>query len=323
MKKTLRYLLTLCLSLVIAVTAAAPVSAAWAKDQSGRWIYTTASGRSYGWQKIDNAWYYFNGSGVMQTGWRKIDNIWYYLRPNGVMATGWQLIDNVWYYFSGSGAMKTGWLLNGGKWYYFSGSGAMATGWVRTGGKWYLMDDSGAMRTGWASVGGKRYYLDSSGAMVTGTVIISGETCNFSEDGVLSYATPPAASTQQNILRQVNDLRQQEGLAPLVFSQKLSLAAYQRAAELASTGSIFHYRPDGSQWWTVLSEYGVSNLDGSAENLASGMDTADAAVKAWMESASHKEAILGNYSYTGIGFFTKNDVTCWVQLFSGSETAKD
>lgn len=47
-----------------------------------------------------------------------------------------------------------------------------------------------------------------------------------------------------------------------------------------------HTRPDGSEFWTVNSNllYG--------ENLAKGFTTAEAAIDAWMNSASHKDNIL-------------------------------
>ena len=125
------------------------------------------------------------------------------------------------------------------------------------------------------------------------------------------------------MLAQVNSVRAKEGLNTLKVSKALNAAAAQRARERAMMGTLAHYRPDGSHWWTILEEYGISNLDGSAENLACGVDTPDAAMKAWMESSSHKSAILGDsYRYMGVGRYTRNGVTYWAQIFSGSETAK-
>ncbi|MBR6790292.1 MAG: hypothetical protein IKM31_05420 [Oscillospiraceae bacterium] len=323
MKRIYRLFIVLCIGTVFLVQTALPVSAAWQKDNAGRWSYATSSGKATGWQKIDDTWYYFNGAGIMQTGWQKIDGVWYYLRAGGSMVTGWQKIDDTWYYFNGSGAMHTGWLLDGGKWYFLSGSGAMATGWVSSNGCWYLMDSAGTMVTGWADVNGIRYYLTPSGVMATGTLIIDGVTCNFDESGAYIGSVTVPKTMEQEVLSRINDVRAKEGLPPLQLSDKLCAASEQRSKERAAIGSLEHTRPDGSQWWTILGEYGVSNLHGTAENLASGMNTAKAAVKAWVESPTHKHAILGNYQYMGVGIAKKGGVTYWTQLFSGSDTAKN
>lgn len=324
MKKLFKQILTLTAGVVVAVAAmTAPALAAWEKTSSGQWIYTLSSGsRATGWQKLGGVWYYLGADGIMRTGWQKVDGIWYYFRSSGAMVTGWQSIDGKWYFFGGGGAMQKGWLKSGGKWYWLGGTGAMVTGWVQLGGKWYLLDDSGAMVTGWTDYLGNTYYLTESGAMATGTITIDGVSHTFDSSGIHT-GTAASGSLAEQVLHQVNQLRTKEGLPALQLSDKLCAAALRRATERGELGSLEHTRPDGSQWWTVLMEYGVSNLGGSAENLASGMDTADAAVKAWMESSAHKEAILGsNYRYMGVSTYVKNGVTYWAQLFSGSDTAK-
>ena len=325
MKKFLKQVTTLCLSLVLIVSAAAsPVSAAWSKDSAGQWIYTNAAGsRVTGWQKISNTWYYFNSNGVMCTGWQKVGGYWYYLRADGAMATGWLKLGSTWYYLRPSGVMATGWQKVGNIWYYFNGSGDMRTGWLYIGGKWYFFDQSGAMATGWINVGGKDYYMTSSGAMATGSLNIDGVTYSFDASGACIGSTVSISNAAEQVLALVNEVRAKEGLPALLLSDKLCAAAEKRAEEQSEMGRLVHKRPDGSDWYTILTEYGVSNLSGSAENLASGVDTAEAAVKAWMESASHKQAILGDYSYMGVGSFTEDGVTYWAQLFSGSDSAKN
>lgn len=325
MKRLFKRAVTAALGVAVALTATiAPVSAAWSKTSSGQWIYTTESGsRATGWQKVGGTWYYLGQDGVMRTGWQQIDSTWYYLSASGVMRTGWQKIDGYWYFFNGGGAMKKGWLQNGGKWYYLNGNGAMRTGWLKSGDSWYFLDSAGAMIMGWYNISGKTYYFTESGQMVTGEVTIGGISYPFDSSGAYIGDKLPGEEIADQILQQVNSVRAKEGLAELKLSNSLSAAADKRASERAQMGSIAHLRPDGSQWWTVLEEYGVSNLEGSAENLAYGMDTPDAAMKAWMESSTHKSAILGDqYRYMGVGRYTKDGVTYWAQLFSGSETAK-
>ena len=305
MKNFLKKLAVVCLGMIIAVSAmAAPVSAAWNKTSAGQWVYTSADGsRATGWLKTGGAWYYFDQSGIMQTGWKYVDGAWYYMNS--------------------SGDMRTGWLYDGGKWYFLNSSGSMRTGWLLNGGVWYYFDANGAMATGWRKLGGKDYYLTASGAMATGPLVMDGVSYTFDANGACTGSTVISSSIEYQVLQLVNEIRREEGLQPLQLSEKLCKAAAKRAEEQTLMGQLVHKRPDGRAWYTIMTEYGVSNLGGSAENLARGMDTAEAAVKAWMESPSHKEAILGDYRYLGVGISDEGGMTCWAQLFSGSDSAKN
>lgn len=305
MKIFLKKLTAVCLGLIVAVSAmSVPVSAAWNKTSSGQWTYTSASGvRTTGWLRTGGAWYYFDRNGIMQTGWQKVDGTWYYLNA--------------------SGDMRTGWYYTGGKWYYFNPSGSMRTGWFLYNNEWYYFDPDGKMATGWRTVGGKNYYMTESGAMNTAPFVAEGISYTFDASGACTGSIVVANSMEYQVLRLVNELRRDEGLPALALSQKLCDAGTKRAREQAQMEGLVHKRPDGRQWYTVLPEYGVSNLGGSAENLASGMDSAEEVVKAWMESPSHKAAILGDYLYMGTGTYSKNGTTYWAQLFSRSESAKN
>lgn len=341
----LKKMMASVLVMTLAVTAVAlPVAADWSKDSSGRWIYlTSGQTRATGWLKVGGTWYYFDGNGIMQTGWQKIggtwyyfrdwggmvtgwqkiDGTWYYFRDWGGMVTGWQKIDGVWYYFNGGGSMCKGWVQSGGKWYYLSGTGAMRTGWLLDRGSWYYLNSSGAMITGWSQIGGKTYYFNGNGVMAVGTVTIGGESYEFDSSGAYIGNKVPGDSVAEQVLALVNQMRAAEGLPTLSLSTSLCKAADIRAKERAAMGSIAHYRPDGSEWYTVLQEVGVSGA-GAAENLAYGVSTPEAVMKAWMESPSHKSAILNpSYLYMGVGNYTQNGVTYWAQLFSSSSTAKN
>jgi len=128
------------------------------------------------------------------------------------------------------------------------------------------------------------------------TVQITG-TCNY------SYA--------YSVLKLVNEERNAAGLSSLKMDEDLLAAAMQRAAEI----SLYfdHTRPSGESCFTVSSK-------AFAENIAAGYATASAVMDGWMDSSGHKANILGSsYKSIGIGCFTHNGVTYWVQLF-GTET---
>lgn len=320
MKSWLKRSCSLMLLLTLAFSAVClPVSAAWAQA-GGQWKWHTGSGYATGWRQIDGAWYYFDGSGVMQTGWQQVNGTWYYLENSGRMKTGWAYIGGSWYYLQPSGAMKTGWLQLDGVWYFLNGGGAMKTGWVSTGGHWYYMEPSGAMATGWRDIGGKRYYFYDSGAMAVGEASVGGVIYRFDDSGALVAEEPEGDYTDlaESLLREINLVRQKEGLSSLALSDELSNAAQTRAKEQAEMGGISHKRPDGSEWYTVLAEHGIKAA-GSGENLAMNYTSVENVVKAWLESPTHRSNIINaSYRAMGMGYFEADGDVYWVQLFASS-----
>lgn len=107
---------------------------------------------------------------------------------------------------------------------------------------------------------------------------------------------------------QVNVQRASSGLGSLKWSAGLEQASAVRAVEASQLWS--HDRPNGTEYWTVNSDlvYG--------ENLAKGYSSADAAVEAWMNSASHKDNILFNGFKTGaIAIHIENGQWYWANEF--------
>ncbi|MCL2037880.1 CAP domain-containing protein [Candidatus Saccharibacteria bacterium] len=120
---------------------------------------------------------------------------------------------------------------------------------------------------------------------------------------------PPAPDPLTEVLNIVNAERAAVGAGPLAIVPLLSQAAQVRAVEAASVFS--HTRPNGSQWSTVLGEYGIS-YSMAGENLALGNMTPAQVMQGWMNSAGHRANIL-NPSYTQIGLGKSGN--SWVQLF--------
>ena len=121
---------------------------------------------------------------------------------------------------------------------------------------------------------------------------------------------------ESEVLALVNKERAAAGLSPVTASNlKLNSAAAQRAKEQATQFS--HTRPNGQNWTTVLSEYGVS-YKRAGENVAYGQSTPTEVMTAWMNSQGHRENILGSsYTEIGIGVYQKNGTYYWSQLFIG------
>lgn len=131
------------------------------------------------------------------------------------------------------------------------------------------------------------------------------------------FAEADSDSYIEEVVRLVNIERANEGLSELTIMEDLCNAAQVRAEEIVEL--LIHVRPDGSEWSTVLDEYGIS-YSTAAENLAHGPKTPSAVVKAWMSSPGHRSNILNeNLNYIGVGFYQDGTATYWVQLFIGTE----
>lgn len=132
---------------------------------------------------------------------------------------------------------------------------------------------------------------------------------------------PKDSSNQNNssfanqVLKLVNAERVKGGLQELTMSSALTAPANKRAQEIKTKFS--HTRPNGTQWSTVLDEYGVS-VRTAGENLAYGYNTPEAVVEGWMNSPGHRANIMnGNFNKIGIGVYTDSNGTVYcTQLFS-------
>ena len=126
-------------------------------------------------------------------------------------------------------------------------------------------------------------------------------------------------TTLNNFLQLTNEARSNAGLNDLTFDYHLSILATMRAMELAysNVGYENHLRPNNMPWYSLWSEYGVSQPSKRAENIAYNFSTDKRAFDAWMLSESHKANILDKmYKKMGIGKFTYNGKTYHVELFS-------
>ena len=111
-----------------------------------------------------------------------------------------------------------------------------------------------------------------------------------------------------NALDQVNQQRQNAGLAALAWNEDLASCSVVRASEITTTFS--HTRPSGQDWYTLSPDlmYG--------ENLAYGYSSPDGVVTGWMNSPAHKANIMNAaYRTCGIGVYVANNTWYWAQEF--------
>ncbi|MGN1340973.1 MAG: chitobiase/beta-hexosaminidase C-terminal domain-containing protein [Oscillospiraceae bacterium] len=121
----------------------------------------------------------------------------------------------------------------------------------------------------------------------------------------------------QALFEQVNQTRAEYGLKPLKADADLTKAAEIRAKEYSYYQS--HYRPDGTKWDTVLSQFGLKR-NVRAENLAYYYTTAKSVMKCWMNDPWHRGNILNpDTEYIGLACYNNGWCNYWCQLFIGGE----
>ena len=121
---------------------------------------------------------------------------------------------------------------------------------------------------------------------------------------------------EKAIKNAINTYRTEEGLAELSLSNRLCAIASCRGYEVSQVWS--HTRPDGRSFGSVLRDYGYGA--GTVKELlvyVSGSGDGQAIVDKWMESDSHKDLLLGNFSKVGIGIYRANGYTYIACLLVG------
>lgn len=117
-------------------------------------------------------------------------------------------------------------------------------------------------------------------------------------------AAPPAsADAPGNLLTSINDARAARGLDPVAPYWDLDDDARAHSEEMAAAGQLYH-NPDlagVTTGWEAL-----------AENVGVGA-TANQVHRAFMDSAPHRDNILGDYNYVGIGT-TMSGGLMWVTV---------
>lgn len=145
----------------------------------------------------------------------------------------------------------------------------------------------------------------------------------FGSRGVPPDAPVDIRQVEAELIDEVNDAREEHDAAALAINAAMMRAAREHAAELASRHELDHAstRPGRETFADRLGAAGAPEWTLAGENLISlpfvATDVADAAVRGWMESPSHRSEMLEpTYTDTGVGV-VRDDHGDWfiVQLF--------
>jgi uncharacterized YkwD family protein/spore coat assembly protein SafA len=112
-------------------------------------------------------------------------------------------------------------------------------------------------------------------------------------------AVSSTATVEQKVVALVNQERAKQGLKPVQADWELSRMARYKSMDMISHNYFSHQSPTYGSPFDMMKEFGISFMS-AGENIAAGQTSADAVMKAWMNSPGHRANIL-NPSYTKIG----------------------
>ncbi|MEU9372148.1 CAP domain-containing protein [Streptomyces avermitilis] len=115
------------------------------------------------------------------------------------------------------------------------------------------------------------------------------------------------------IVTLVNSERSKAGCSPVTLNAKLSKAAQDHSADMASHKNMSHTGSDGSDPSARITRAGYS-WSSYGENVAYGYSSPEQVMAGWMSSPGHKRNILDcGFKEIGVGLAQPNSY--WTQDF--------
>ncbi len=116
----------------------------------------------------------------------------------------------------------------------------------------------------------------------------------------------PSPPTVEEIYRLVNEERAKVGVAPLKLDERLNQSAQEKVNDMVTNNYFAHANPTtGVHGYTLIDKYLPECKIGS-ENLLANITTSRTGIDWWLNSPSHKAAIL-NQDFALTGVAVKND----------------
>jgi len=113
----------------------------------------------------------------------------------------------------------------------------------------------------------------------------------------------PATNVHQALFDALNIYREENGLEPLIYSERLASVVEAHLEDTWTRGYFAHVNPEGQGPSDRALEAGFCHKY-VGENLAAGQKSVDAVMEAWKNSPSHNNNMLkSKYVYVGMGYF--------------------
>lgn len=133
---------------------------------------------------------------------------------------------------------------------------------------------------------------------------------NFEESYKGIYLVPKEnliTSMEKQTLFITNALRSIDEKKALLWDEKASISATKHSIDMIERNYFAHIDPDGVTPFTRMKNEGI-NYSLAGENIAYGFYDAIASVHAWYNSKTgHRQNLLDNYDYLGVGVAFKGD----------------
>ncbi len=115
----------------------------------------------------------------------------------------------------------------------------------------------------------------------------------------------------QEVLEVVNEYRSSIGLSPLAEHETSEMLALSHSAYMVEQRKASH-----DNFFQRLDYLRSQGADIVSENVAFGFQSAESALQGWIDSPSHKAALEGDFTHTGIAVVaTENGIKYYTQLF--------
>ncbi len=135
----------------------------------------------------------------------------------------------------------------------------------------------------------------------TGLALAAGLAASLS--GCATPPPPPVVGNGRDVsaaaLPLINALRARHGLPPVAVDAAASGAAVSQARRMAFYGKMAHLLGPGDDFKQRMKSQSVALP--AAENVATGQDTLERAMQAWINSPKHLHNMLGAYKGLGVG----------------------
>lgn len=154
---------------------------------------------------------------------------------------------------------------------------------------------------------GTREVIDANTQIANPDLIYPGDILN------IPRLSASVTNAESQVIKLVNEIRDQNGLAPLTENWQLSRVARYKSQDMADNNYFSHTSPTYGSPFQMMKQFGITYRS-AGENIAQGYSTAKAVVNAWMNSPGHRANIL-NSSYTQIGVGYVSDGNHWTQMF--------
>jgi uncharacterized protein YkwD len=117
-----------------------------------------------------------------------------------------------------------------------------------------------------------------------------------------------AESPEAKLVVMINEIRSENGLAPLQALEDLKRMAAAHSKSMASGATDFGHDGFSSRYAEVRKRIPETQKFGEnvAYDFSQGLDL-EGVVKQWMASPAHRKNILGDYSWTGVGIAASKD----------------